>query len=217
LLASGEAVVADFGIAKAVTAAGGARLTETGLAMGTASYMSPEQALGESDLDARTDVYSLGCVLYEMLAGQPPYTGASAQAIVARRLSEPVPPLRTVRELVPATVQHVIERALARMPADRYSTAQAFAAALTATPTGETARTPVRKIGTAVNPARKARSRRYAYAAAILLPLLALVLWFRRPSATTPLDADLIAVAPFDVRGAELASWGEGLVDYLSR
>ena len=85
--AGSEAIVADFGIAKAVTAAGGPHLTETGMALGTAAYMSPEQALGESDLDARTDIYSLGCVLYEMLAGQPPFTGATAQAIVARRMT----------------------------------------------------------------------------------------------------------------------------------
>jgi eukaryotic-like serine/threonine-protein kinase len=218
LLADGEPIVADFGIARAVTAAGGQHLTETGMALGTASYMSPEQALGESDLDARTDIYSLGCVLYEMLAGHPPYTGVSAQAIVARRLSEPVPALRTVRELVPHTVQLAVEKALARMPADRYSTAQAFAAALTAPVAERTVRTPVRDVRAETVPVRTGRARRALYAGVILLiALLALVFWFRRPSASASLDADLIAVAPFDVRGAELASWGEGMVDYLSR
>jgi serine/threonine-protein kinase len=218
LLADGEPIVADFGIAKAVTAAGGQQLTETGMALGTAAYMSPEQALGESDLDARTDIYSLGCVLYEMLAGQPPYTGVSAQAIVARRLSEPVPRLRTVRELVPDTVQLAIEKALARMPADRYSSGQAFAAALTAPAIRATIPTPVTGIHLGVTPARPSPARRAAYAGFILLiALLALAFWFRRPSAAAPLDANLIVVAPFDVRSAELASWGEGMVDYLSR
>ena len=218
LLADGEPIVADFGIAKAVTAAGGQHLTETGMAMGTASYMSPEQALGESDLDARTDMYSLGCVLYEMLAGQPPYTGATAQAIVARRMTEPVPPLRTVRELVPVALQQVVEKALARLPADRYASGHAFAAALAAPGAETTVRTPVHEARAETSPRRVAPARRAVYAGVILLTaLLALVFWVRRPSAAVPLDANLIAVAPFDVRGAELASWGEGMVDYLSR
>src|SRR2546427_2916591 len=94
LLYEGEAMVADFGIALAVSAAAGERLTETGLVVGTPEYMSPEQALGERELHARSDVYSLGCVLYEMLAGEPPYTGPTAQAVIAKRLTDPVPPPR---------------------------------------------------------------------------------------------------------------------------
>jgi len=108
LLESGHAVVADFGIARAITAAGTETLTQTGLAIGTPQYMSPEQAAGEKELDGRSDLYSLGCVLYEMLAGEPPYTGPSAQAIMARRLTDPVPPLRTVRESVPAGVEQAV-------------------------------------------------------------------------------------------------------------
>src|SRR5688572_13485618 len=108
LLAGGEAVVADFGIARAIKAAGGERLTETGLALGTVAYMSPEQSAADREIDGRSDVYSLGCVLYEMLAGQPPFTGPTAQAIVARRLSEPVPLLRHVREQVPVPVEQAI-------------------------------------------------------------------------------------------------------------
>ena len=100
LLEGERAVVADFGIARALDLAGGERLTQTGLALGTPSYMSPEQAVG-SPADARSDIYSLGCVLYEMLAGEPPFTGPTAQAIMARRLSSPVPTLRTVRESCP--------------------------------------------------------------------------------------------------------------------
>src|SRR2546428_4705290 len=90
-------MVADFGIALAVSAAAGARLTETGLVVGTPEYMSPEQALGERELHARSDVYSLGCVLYEMLAGEPPFTGPTAQAVIAKRLADPVPAVRRLR------------------------------------------------------------------------------------------------------------------------
>ena len=130
LLARGHARVADFGIARAVTAAGGQTLTETGLAVGTPAYMSPEQAGGEREIDARTDVYSLGAVVYEMLVGQPPYTGATAGAIMARKAMEPVPSLRVVRETVPAPVEQAVTRALAKVPADRFGTAQEFAEAL---------------------------------------------------------------------------------------
>jgi eukaryotic-like serine/threonine-protein kinase len=217
LLAGGEAIVADFGIAKAISAAGGERLTNTGLAIGTVSYMSPEQALAEADLDGRTDVYSLGCVLFEMLVGQPPYTGATAQAVVARQMRDPVPSVRAIRERVPSGVEVAIGKSLARIPADRYSTAQAFAAALNTSTADAEVPTPVRERRAEVS-SRVAWPRRALPAAVILLiALLGAVLWFRRPSAENPLDANLIAVAPFDVRGAELASWGEGMVDYLSR
>ncbi len=130
LLQSGHAVVADFGIARAVSAAGGTRLTETGLAVGTPAYMSPEQASGEPSLDARSDVYSLGCVLYEMLSGETPYTGPTPQAILAKKLTDPVPRVTVVRDTVPPGVEAALETALARTPADRYATAQQFAEAL---------------------------------------------------------------------------------------
>jgi eukaryotic-like serine/threonine-protein kinase len=130
LLARGHARVADFGIARALTAAGGQSLTETGLAVGTPAYMSPEQAGGDREIDARTDVYSLGSVVYEMLAGQPPYTGATAGAILSRKAMEPVPSLRVVRETVPQAVEQAVTRALAKAPADRFGSAQQFAEAL---------------------------------------------------------------------------------------
>jgi len=133
LLYEGEAMVADFGIALAVSAAAGERLTETGLVVGTPEYMSPEQALGERELHARSDVYSLGCVLYEMLAGEPPYTGPTAQAVIAKRLTDPVPAVRRLRDAVPVGVEQTLMRALARVPADRFASAGAFAEAL-ATP-----------------------------------------------------------------------------------
>src|SRR6267378_6469914 len=130
LLESGEAVVADFGIARAITAAGGDKLTHTGIAIGTPLYMSPEQATGVGALDGRSDLYSLGCVLYEMLAGHPPFFGGTAQAILARHALDPVPPLRTARGTVSGAVAQALDRALAKSPADRYTTALQFAEAL---------------------------------------------------------------------------------------
>jgi serine/threonine-protein kinase len=129
LLEESHAAVADFGVARAIEGAGGDRLTETGLAMGTPSYMSPEQASAERVLDGRSDIYALGCVLYEMLAGEPPFTGPSAQVVIAKRLVEPVPHLGAVRDL-PSGVEQVVTRALARAPADRFQTAAELAEAL---------------------------------------------------------------------------------------
>jgi serine/threonine-protein kinase len=130
LLEDGEAVVADFGVARAIAAAGEERLTETGLALGTPAYMSPEQASASRELDGRSDLYAVGCVLYEMLAGQPPFTGVTAQQLLARHALDPVPPLRTVRDTVPETLERTVTRALAKVPADRFPTAAAFALAL---------------------------------------------------------------------------------------
>src|SRR5205823_3345737 len=118
-----------------VSAAAGERLTATGVLVGTPEYMSPEQATGERALDARSDVYSLGCVLYEMLAGEPPYTGPTAQAVIAKRLVDPVPGVRRLRAAVPTGVEHALMKALARVPADRFPSAVAFVEAL-ATPAG---------------------------------------------------------------------------------
>ena len=132
LLANDQAMIADFGIARAFAAAGEDKLTQTGLAVGTPGYMSPEQASGSTRLDGRSDIYSLGCVSYEMLAGSPPFTGSTPQAILARHLSDPVPPLRTVRRSVPASVEQAILRALEKVPADRFATVTQFADALEA-------------------------------------------------------------------------------------
>lgn len=122
LLADTGAMVADFGIARAITVAGGEQLTSTGVVVGTPAYMSPEQGAGEPHLDGRSDVFSLGCVVYEMLAGTPPFLGSTAQAIQARRVADPIPPLRTVRESIPEPVEAAIEPALAKVPADRFAT-----------------------------------------------------------------------------------------------
>jgi TolB-like protein len=132
LLEHGHAVVADFGIARALDAADRTRLTETGIAVGTPAYMSPEQTTGTDALDGRSDIYSLGCLLYEMLAGEPPFTGPGPQAVMARRLTEPVPQIAGRRDTVPAALQAVLNRALARLPADRFATAAELARALQA-------------------------------------------------------------------------------------
>ena len=130
LFEAGHALVADFGIAKAITAAGAEKLTQTGLAVGTPAYMSPEQAGGEPNVDGRSDLYALGCVLYEMLAGDPPYTGATAQVILARKSTESIPSLTTSRETVSRGLEAVISKALAKAPADRFRTASEFSEAL---------------------------------------------------------------------------------------
>ncbi len=130
LLEGSHAVVADFGIARAISSAGAEKLTATGLSVGTPLYMSPEQAAGEEKLDGRSDLYSLGCVLYEMLAGEPPYSGPTAQAIIAKRFREPIPRISTVRETVPASLEAALNRVLAKSPADRFATAEEFARAL---------------------------------------------------------------------------------------
>src|SRR5438094_551323 len=153
MLHEGEAMVTDFGIAKAVSAAAADTLTQTGTAMGTPMYMSPEQAAGEAELDGRSDVYSLGCMLYEMLAGKPPFTGPTAQVIMARSFTEAVAPLRTLRDTIPEAVERAALKALAKVPADRFSTAAQFAQALVV-PVGATAA----GVTTAGHPAASAKS-----------------------------------------------------------
>ncbi len=130
LIQAGQPVLADFGIALAVANAGGTRITQTGLSLGTPQYMSPEQATGDRAIDGRTDIYSLGAVLYEMLTGDPPHTGSTAQAIIARVLTERPRSARLSRDSVPGFVDAAIDRALAKLPADRFSNAREFAAAL---------------------------------------------------------------------------------------
>ena len=131
LLAAGHAVVADFGIARAIDVAGGDKLTQTGITLGTPAYMSPEQAAGDPQTDGRSDLYSLGCVLYEMLAGAPPFTGHSAQAILVKHLTEPAPRLTPLRD-VAASLEQVIRRCLAKAAADRFTTAAELRQALEA-------------------------------------------------------------------------------------
>jgi serine/threonine protein kinase/Flp pilus assembly protein TadD len=130
MLHQGEAVVTDFGIAKAVTSAAGEHLTQTGSSVGTPAYMSPEQAAGAGDVDGRSDVYSLACVLYEMLAGRHPFEAATAQAMLVKHMTQPVPSLRAARAAVPDGVERAVVRALSKDPAERFATATEFAQAL---------------------------------------------------------------------------------------
>jgi TolB-like protein len=210
LLSGGQALVADFGIARALDAAGGAKLTETGLAVGTPAYMSPEQA-SAGQVDGRSDLYALGCVLYEMLAGEPPFTGPTAQAIIAKRFSQPVPGLRVVRETVPESVDKAVAVALAKVPADRFATAGEFAAALRAP-----------SVTAGVSPARAAVRRRWLVpaVAASILSGVAAVAWLKL-HASGPMvvpSASAIAVLPFapSVTDTELTRLGRDLALTLS-
>ena len=208
LLERGEAVLADFGIAHALSAAGSDRLTGTGFAVGTPAYMSPEQATGQREIDGRSDLYSLGCVLYESLAGEPPFTGATPQAVIAQRIASRPPNLRSREVTVPDWVERVIQRALAPDPTDRFTSAEEFGQALLSRE-----RFPHR------HGARL--SRRWLVTAGVTAGLIAaaalgLTLLPRRAPVRL-LDEGLVAVAPFQVLAPKLDLWGEGLVDVLSR
>ena len=175
----GSAIVADFGIALAVQQAGGARMTQTGLSLGTPQYMSPEQAMGERTIDARSDVYALGAVLYEMLAGDAPFTGNSVQAIVAKVLSERPTALHTLRDTVPAHVEHAVFTALAKLPADRFASAAEFATALS-NASGATFATTARAVAPARSLARDPRTWVSAIAVATSIVVAALYVMRRR-------------------------------------
>ena len=161
LLHDGRALVADFGIALAASKAGGTRMTETGMSLGTPTYMSPEQAMGEREITARSDVYALGCVLYEMLVGEPPFTGPTAQAIVAKVMTAEPAMLTVQRRTIPPGVEAAVFTALEKLPADRFATAAEFAAAL-ANPMTTTVRT-------SIQPAVVARRRGWLTAAALAI------------------------------------------------
>ena len=195
LFESGEAVVTDFGIAKAVSAAGGDRLTEPGAAVGTVAYMSPEQSSGQPNLDGRADVYSLGCVLYEMLAGELPYDGPTPHSIIAKRASDPVPSVRRLRLTVPEALDQVVTRALAPVPADRFATAADFQRALLpdATDTAPARMPPPRRL----RPALLAGSAVALAAVAVVGALL----WQRSPETALPGRPARLAVLPFENLG----------------
>ena len=210
LTSDGNTLVADFGIARPMATVDD-RLTTTGLGIGTPLYMSPEQAMGERALDARTDIYSLGAVVYEMLAGEPPYAGPTAQAIVARQIGGEAPDVRRLRPDVPASVALAVRRALSAEPSDRFATARELADALTG---GVAITGPVRTLRR-----RFSTSLRLA-AAGILLVALAAFGWRLFDHRTTPAapEGNRVAVLPFTVHGgAGLATLRDGLVDLLSR
>ena len=167
LLQEGSALVADFGIALAVQQAGGSRMTQTGMSLGTPAYMSPEQAMGERDIGARSDVYALGAMTYEMLTGEPPFTGPNSQAIVAKVLTEQPPPLRPKRPSVPPAVEQAVLVALQKLPADRWGTAKEFADALDGTGKGGTYAATV--VTAATRPPRLPRLPRLAAIATVAL------------------------------------------------
>jgi TolB-like protein/Flp pilus assembly protein TadD len=219
LTADGNTEVADFGIARALSAGGEERLTETGLAVGTPAYMSPEQATAERELDRRTDLYSLACVLYEMLAGEPPYTGPSAQAIIAKRLTEPVPHLRTLRE-VPDPVEQAVTKALARSPADRFGTVAEFLAALEAAPSTTSITAPAVAPMPAAQGIR--RLRRVGVLALglgfFLLAGVGVIFWQSRRGAAVDSAAGpkRLAVMPFEnLAGPDEEYFADGITDEL--
>jgi serine/threonine-protein kinase len=211
LLAQGEAVVADFGIARAVEEAAERRLTQTGIVIGTPAYMSPEQGTG-TPVDARSDLYSLACVLYELLAGQPPFTSPTAHALLAQHSLDQVPSIRAARPAVPPALEAVIGRALAKLPADRFQSVAEFSAALAAA---------VRTPALTAPPAQPRGLRRALPAGLALAALAGLAVWswHRYTSAGRPrLDPQLILVLPFQIGGAvdtTLVS-PEGMVDLVA-
>ncbi|HEV8600575.1 MAG TPA: protein kinase [Gemmatimonadales bacterium] len=201
LLQAGQALVADFGIALAVSQAGGSRMTETGMSLGTPHYMSPEQATGDRTLDARSDIYALGCITYEMLAGEPPYLGNTAQAIVAKILTETPTPVRKRRESVPRHVEAAIQMALAKLPADRFATAAEFGAALVNP--GFTLSGTMAQAGAAPSDGRWKRRAQVGFGVAGLLAAATGYLLLRRPA---PHEAPVIRVSMLLPRGEELRS-----------
>jgi len=199
LIHEGEAIVADFGIALAMREAGGARLTETGLSLGTPQYMSPEQATGDRQIDKRSDIYSLAAVLYEMLAGEPPVTGPTVQAVIAKLLTERPTRLLTVRDTVPVQVDAAVAKALAKVPADRFASAAEFATALVLAP------------GDAGAPERRTPRPRVAAAVGAAAVLLAVGVW-----AVLRFALGSGAPAPVDVPRIQVTFTGAASVPALS-
>jgi eukaryotic-like serine/threonine-protein kinase len=236
LIQEGHALVADFGIARAVSDAGGDKLTETGMAVGTPHYMSPEQALAGEHLDGRADQYSLACVFYEMLVGQPPFDGPNAMAILARQSMESVPSLQVVRNSIPDEVEDAVMRALEKTPADRFATVRDFAQALCEADLGPTAR---RTSPRAIQAVRRTtprgvkrpqktggRGARFWAVSAAALALLTVGAWrlWHRPAiesgaVTGGLDPHRVAVLYFqgDGAGDSLGYLADGLTEGLIR
>ena len=218
LLSDHHAMVTDFGVAKALDeAARRSTLTATGLALGTPAYMAPEQAAADPHTDHRADIYALGVLGYEVLAGRPPFTGPSPQAVIAAQLTQPVPPLDQARASVPPGLSALVMRCLEKRPADRWQSAAEVLERL------ETLPAPVERgaATTITQPAATPRRSRWpiTLGAAALALVVAGAVWSlaRRSRAPVALDPDLVAVAPFDVPDPRLSLWREGLVDLLSR
>ena len=214
LTSDGNTLVADFGIARALSG-GDDRLTETGLAIGTPQYMSPEQATA-GEVDARTDQYSLACVVYEMLSGEPPFTGPTPQAVIAKSLNAPRPSLRLVRESVPAGLDSAVTRAVAPDPMDRFPSVAAFAEALGRA--AASVASPVASSAAGSTPRVPRRTSVLIGASILLVAGLAATLLLRsRHEGPVAPEAEVIAVLPFRASGAGLEVMGEGMVDLLAR
>jgi eukaryotic-like serine/threonine-protein kinase len=217
LLHDGQPLVADFGIALAVSVAGGNRITQTGLSLGTPQYMSPEQATGDRSIDGRTDIYSLGAVLYEMFTGDPPHTGSTSQAIIARVLTEKPRSVRSSRPNVALQVEHAVARALEKLPADRFASARAFADALSgAAPADSRTSAEPRDRLTIRLPASRVRSTTKWLGLALLVGA-ATWGWLRPRPAREPVSRVRFALAPTDstplredIPGANLALSPDG-------
>src|SRR5688500_3318372 len=212
LLSEGHALVADFGIARAVSTAGGEKLTNTGVALGTLHYMSPEQALTE-EVDDRTDIYSLGCVLYEMLAGHPPLQGGSPHMVMSQLVSGGAPSLATTMPALPRDVARVVDTAVATDRADRYTSADDFARELERLGESTT-------VSPHISVARKPRRRHWIAAAVVMLVIAAVfsALHQRGVPGAIVGSENRIAVLPFTVHGGPQVEYlREGVVDLLSR
>ncbi len=213
LLHDGRPLVADFGVALAVQQAGGERMTQTGLSLGTPQYMAPEQATGERVIDQRADVYALGAVTYEMLTGQPPFTGPSAQSVIAKLLTEEPPALTACRRSVPDHVEAAVHTALEKLPADRFPGAVEFAAALAGDIAGSTRRR--RVAGSAAAAARATTWRLLAFSAVALAAVAAGVAAWSwnagRRSVPPPTRRAIITLSgQFEVGGAQIAVSADG-------
>jgi serine/threonine-protein kinase len=209
LLVDGQALVADFGIGRALDAASGDdQITNTGFAVGTPAYMSPEQSMGERDIDGRTDVYSLGVMLYEMLAGEPPFGGPTAQAIAAKRMSGDIPSLRRLRPSVPEALERVVLTALAPIPADRFTTPGQFAQALSASgagvaPSTTTPSAPADATRVAPAPRRRGPAAWLTFVLGLLVTAtMGMLLWQRSRHSAEPAGTKMLAVLPFKNMGA---------------
>jgi eukaryotic-like serine/threonine-protein kinase len=217
LLESGHAVVADFGIARAITVAGGGTLTGTGVAIGTPAYMSPEQAAGSREVDGRSDLYALGCVLYEMLAGQPPFTGPTVESVVHQHLAAEPPSITSIRPAVPAAVAAALQRALAKTPADRFNPVALFAEAID--PRGSVGVT-ASSTAAATAPAPRAWRRVALLVLGVLIVAAGAVVVGRRLGRSSPPPVHprtAIAVLPFEnlSAGGPQAYFAPGLQDEL--
>ncbi len=222
MLTGGHAVVMDFGIGRAVSEAGGEKLTQTGMSVGTPAYMSPEQGAGEANIDGRTDIYALGSVIYELLVGEAPYTGPTAQAIIAKRYADPVPSARRLRDTIPPNVDSAIQKAMAKIPADRFSTAEQLAVALTtATGSGEIVSVPVPSGSVRAPMVRRVmRARGIAAAAALVVALVVFVvmpLVKGSDVGVAATDKVTLAILPFQNLGdPDDEYFAEGMTEELS-